>query len=331
MTKSNLYSNTFAFADCFQPEANAVLYPGDCLRLLKQIPDRSIQLIVTSPPYNIGKEYEKKRQLQDYIQLQEQVIRECVRVLSDTGSICWEVGNYVDNGSIIPLDIALYPIFNSLDLVMRNRIIWSFEHGLHCSNRFSGRYETILWFTRNTNNTNKYVFNLDPVRVPQKYPGKRYFKGPKAGQYSCNPLIKNDRFHAWQCPPTMFRQTLSLLAAPLGFLQSNQHLVSRQKHYFPGKPHSPLATRQLQQCAYFTVAFDHADDRNPIRQRVITPQLHPAIDIDKHEYLPPARIDGLRNRRSLLSSHSSLRLLNIFSSCMNFTRRLCLAPLAAKQ
>ncbi|NLF95016.1 MAG: site-specific DNA-methyltransferase [Oligosphaeraceae bacterium] len=196
MASPSLFANTFVLADCFQPEADAVLYPGDCLRLLQQIPDRSIQLVVTSPPYNIGKEYEKKRQLQDYIQLQEQVIRECVRVLSDTGSICWEVGNYVDNGSIIPLDIALYPVFNSLGLVMRNRIIWSFEHGLHCSNRFSGRYETILWFTRDTDT---YVFNLDPVRIPQKYPGKKYFKGPKAGQYSCNPLGKNPG-DVWDIP-----------------------------------------------------------------------------------------------------------------------------------
>ena len=70
---------------------------------------------------------------------------------------------------------------------MRNRIIWHFEHGLHCTKRFSGRYETIVWFTKSED----YVFNLDPVRVPQKYPGKKYFKGPKAGQYSCNPLGKN--------------------------------------------------------------------------------------------------------------------------------------------
>lgn len=70
---------------------------------------------------------------------------------------------------------------------MRNRIIWHFEHGLHCSRRFSGRYETIIWFTKSDN----YVFNLDPVRVPQKYPGKKHFKGLKAGQYSSNPLGKN--------------------------------------------------------------------------------------------------------------------------------------------
>ena len=188
MKNIDLFSNTGDISETFGLDADSVLFCGHCLDLLKQIPDRSIQLVVTSPPYNIGKEYEKKRQLQDYIQFQEQVIRECVRVLADNGSLCWEVGNYVANGAIIPLDIALYPIFNALDLVMRNRIIWSFEHGLHCSNRFSGRYETILWFTRKTDN---YIFNLDPVRVPQKYPGKKYFKGPKAGQYSCNPLGKN--------------------------------------------------------------------------------------------------------------------------------------------
>lgn len=164
-----------------------VIYSGDCLDLLKSIPDQSLQLIVTSPPYNIGKEYEKRLHIDRYLSQQQQVITECVRVLSPRGSICWQVGNYVDRGAIIPLDTIIYPIFSELGLKMRNRIIWHFEHGLHCSRRFSGRYETIIWFTK----SDDYVFNLDPVRVPQKYPGKKYFKGPKAGQYSCNPLGKN--------------------------------------------------------------------------------------------------------------------------------------------
>jgi len=172
----------------FNIDEYAVVYHGSCLKLLKQIPDKSIQLIVTSPPYNIGKEYEKKLKLNDYIEQQAEVIKECVRTLSEKGSICWQVGNHVDNSSIIPLDTVLYPIFKNLELVMRNRIVWHFEHGLHCSKRYSGRYETIIWFTRKTKN---YIFNLDPVRVPQKYPAKKYFKGPKAGQYSCNPLGKN--------------------------------------------------------------------------------------------------------------------------------------------
>lgn len=173
--------------DKYTRSAKVVVYPGDCLDILSTIPDGSLQLIVTSPPYNVGKEYEPRIKPELYVSQQEAVIKECVRVLSPTGNICWQVGNYVDKSSIIPLDSMLYPIFANLGLKMRNRIVWHFEHGLHCTKRFSGRYETINWFTK----TDNYIFNLDPVRVPQKYPGKKYFKGPKAGKYSCNPLGKN--------------------------------------------------------------------------------------------------------------------------------------------
>lgn len=168
-------------------DQNVVVYPGDCLDFLRDCADDTMQLVVTSPPYNLGKEYERKLHLSEYVAQQTRVIEQCVRVLKPTGSICWQVGNYVDDGSVVPLDTLLYPIFTSLGLKMRNRIIWHFEHGLHCARRFSGRYETIMWFTKG----NDYVFNLDSVRVPQKYPGKKHFKGPKAGQYSCNPLGKN--------------------------------------------------------------------------------------------------------------------------------------------
>jgi adenine-specific DNA-methyltransferase len=193
---SLMFGSTPNISSSFNGKEKIVLYHGNCLNLLDQIPNKSIQLIVTSPPYNIGKEYEKKLKLDCYLEQQEKVIRECERVLSENGSICWQVGNYVDNGSIVPLDTILYPIFSKLGLVLRNRIIWHFEHGLHCSKRFSGRYESIVWFTRKTKN---YIFNLDPVRVPQKYPGKKYFKGPKAGQYSCNPLGKNPG-DVWDIP-----------------------------------------------------------------------------------------------------------------------------------
>jgi adenine-specific DNA-methyltransferase len=182
-----LFHTNLEIAEQFNLSESVVLYYGDCLDLLNTIPDESLQLIVTSPPYNIGKEYEKKLHIDMYLQQQAKVIAECVRTLSSKGSICWQVGNYIDKGAIIPLDTVLYPIFSTHGLIMRNRIIWHFEHGLHCSRRFSGRYETIIWFTKSDN----YIFNLDPVRIPQKYPGKKYFKGPKAGQYSCNPLGKN--------------------------------------------------------------------------------------------------------------------------------------------
>ena len=174
----------------YRPDAKTVLYHGDCFDLLRTIPASTVQLVVTSPPYNLGKAYEKRDSLETYLEAQSRVITQCVRVLHPAGSLCWQVGNYISKkgtSSIVPLDIALYPIFAGLGLRLRNRIIWHFEHGLHCEKRFSGRYETVLWFTK----SDDYVFNLDPVRVPQKYPGKKYFKGPKAGQFSCNPLGKN--------------------------------------------------------------------------------------------------------------------------------------------
>lgn len=182
-----MLKETHKISEEFSLSEHVVVYSGKCLDLLKTIPAESLQLVVTSPPYNIGKEYEKRLRLDLYLEQQAEVIAECVRTLSPRGSICWQVGNYVDGGAIIPLDTVLYPIFSSHGLRMRNRIIWHFEHGLHCNRRFSGRYETIIWFTK----SDDYVFNLDAVRVPQKYPGKKYFKGPKAGQYSCNPLGKN--------------------------------------------------------------------------------------------------------------------------------------------
>ena len=171
----------------YDVEKDVVLFNGDVNLLLKDIPSETVDMIITSPPYNIGKKYEEKTTLETYLANQESVIKELIRVLSSTGSICWQVGNYVQKGEVYPLDIYFYEIFKRLGLQLRNRIIWRFNHGLHCSNRFSGRYETILWFTK----TDDYIFNLDPVRVPSKYPGKRYYKGPKKGQISGNPLGKN--------------------------------------------------------------------------------------------------------------------------------------------
>jgi len=174
-------------ANNFDTSADLVLFQGNCLDLLSQIPNQFVKLVVTSPPYNLGKPYENHLHIDEYLAQQKIIIKECIRVLDNTGSICWQVGNYVNNGEIIPLDMALYPIFSSLGLKLRNRIVWQFGHGLHASRRFSGRYEVVLWFTK----SDDYTFNLDPVRVPQKYPNKKYFKGPKKGLLSGNPLGKN--------------------------------------------------------------------------------------------------------------------------------------------
>jgi adenine-specific DNA-methyltransferase len=160
---------------------------GDSFQKLDNFEDGLFKLIVTSPPYNIGKEYETKKSIELYLKEQKKIIQKLVKKLHKSGSICWQIGNYVDNKEVFPLDIFYYEIFKSLGLKLRNRIIWRFEHGLHSSARFSGRYETILWFTK----SDSYTFNLDPVRIPSKYPGKKHFKGPKKGQYSSNPMGKN--------------------------------------------------------------------------------------------------------------------------------------------
>lgn len=161
---------------------------GDSAKILKSYGDGVFDLVITSPPYNVGKEYETTTSIEKYLNQQEEIIKEIVRVTSSNGSICWQVGNFIGkNKEIYPLDIFYYDIFKSLGLQLRNRIVWHFGHGLHTKRRFSGRYEVILWFTK----SDDYYFNVDPVRVPSKYPGKRHFKGPNKGKLSGNPNGKN--------------------------------------------------------------------------------------------------------------------------------------------
>lgn len=188
-------------ADALESSIPYLLWSGDTQKLLGKVSKTPIfDLVVTSPPYNLEKEYERDhayspKNLDKYLEWQKKIILDIVPLVKDTGSICWQVGNFIQNGSVVPLDIELAPIFKAAGLQLRNRIVWKFGHGLHCKRRFSGRYEVILWFTK----TNKYTFNLDSVRVPSKYPGKKHFKGPRIGQYSSNPLGKNPE-DVWDIP-----------------------------------------------------------------------------------------------------------------------------------
>ena len=168
-------------------KAHYRLVCDDTLRFLAAMPSESAQLIITSPPYNLGKSYETRVSIQSYLETQKSVLSELIRVLNTKGSICWQVGNFVDRCEVFPLDVYYYQIFKELGLKLRNRIIWHFGHGLHASKRFSGRYETLLWFTK----SDDYTFNLDSIRVPSKYPNKRHFKGDKKGELSGSPKGKN--------------------------------------------------------------------------------------------------------------------------------------------
>lgn len=166
------------------------------MELIRKIPNDSISLTVASPPYCMGKAYERSRSLEDFIATQTEVLPEIARITKDGGSICWEIGYHVQNGSVYPLDYVVFSILNSLEgITLRNRIVWTFGHGTHSRNRFSGRHETVLWFTKGSS----HAFDLDAVRVPQKYPGKRKYAGPQKGEYSGNPKGKNPS-DVWSIP-----------------------------------------------------------------------------------------------------------------------------------
>jgi adenine-specific DNA-methyltransferase len=168
----------------------------DAFEFLAKLKPASVDLFVSSPPYCMGKAYETSVDTADFIRMHEQLAPLLVRALKDGGSLCWQVGHHVHKGVVTPLDAIVYAIFSKQKgLFLRNRIVWTFAHGVHASRRFSGRHEAVLWFTKGSN----YLFNLDAVRVPQKYPGKRHYKGPKKGEFSGNPLGKNPS-DVWDIP-----------------------------------------------------------------------------------------------------------------------------------
>lgn len=184
-------------------EGNEItLVQGDCLQVLKKIPNESVDLIITSPPYCIGKAYENPHDdINTFRKQHLDIIEDIYRIVKPGGSVCWQVGYHISEKCVIPLDYIVYDIFTAQSkekeypLALRNRIIWTFGHGLNDATRFSGRHEVILWFTKGEQS----VFNLDEVRVPQKYPGKRAYKGPHKGEFSGNPFGKNPS-DVWDIP-----------------------------------------------------------------------------------------------------------------------------------
>jgi adenine-specific DNA-methyltransferase len=173
-----------------------VLFIGDCVHLLRSMPDECVDLTITSPPYCMGKEYEDSRSVDDFIAAHRVILPEIARITRPGGSICWQVGYHVSTQSAYPLDYPVFSILSGIDgITLRNRVIWSFGFGMHQTRRFSGRHETALWFTKGAD----YFFDLDAVRAPQKYPGKRRYKGPRKGEFSCNPKGKNPG-DVWEIP-----------------------------------------------------------------------------------------------------------------------------------
>ncbi|AGO82777.2 Methyltransferase [Pandoravirus dulcis] len=172
------------------------LIVGDALCVLKTLNDASVQLIVTSPPYDVGKAYEASRarrgSLAEYAASMRPIIAEAERVLAPGGAICWQVGNRVsDDGiGIDPLDCVFHPLFRDAGFTLKNRIVWRQSHGQHMTDRLSGRHETLLWYVR-TDSPVPPTFNLDDVRAPAEFPGKRAYRGARRGALTGNPLGKN--------------------------------------------------------------------------------------------------------------------------------------------
>lgn len=208
-----------------------VLFNGDCQDLLEAAPDGFVDLVLTSPPYFMGKSYDRSYSLDDFRSDHDRLAPVVSRTVSESGSICWQVGYHVRENRLFPLDYAVYNSFSAIEgIELRNRIIWHFEHGIHAPKRFSGRHETILWFTK----SDEYHFDLDAVRVPQKYPGKRFYKGPRKGEFSGNPLGKNPADvwaipnvkanhvektdHPCQFPIALCQRLIRALAAPHGLV-----------------------------------------------------------------------------------------------------------------
>lgn len=178
------------------------LYYGDCLKLLKKIPSNFIDVVITSPPYCMGKAYEDPHDdIQTFKHQHINIFDDLYRVVKPGGSVCWQIGYHITDNCIVPLDYIVYDVFTSKNsqleypMILRNRIIWTFGHGLNSTKRFSGRHEMILWFTKGQD----FKFDLDAVRIPQKYPGKKSYRGPNKGNLSGNPLGKNPS-DVWDIP-----------------------------------------------------------------------------------------------------------------------------------
>ncbi|NMH24920.1 DNA-methyltransferase [Flavobacterium solisilvae] len=141
---------------------------GDCINTMKNMPEKSVNTIVTSPPYNLDKKYGKyddNKPFKEWENLIDETAKTAHKILKDNGSFLLNVSPIPDKKTkeIIPLDAIAYYIFKKNGYYLRNSIIWHFNNMQNCTNRLSGRWESILWFVKDINN---YQFNLNDIRIP---------------------------------------------------------------------------------------------------------------------------------------------------------------------
>jgi len=167
------------------------VYGGDCLELMRRLPTGTVSLTVTSPPYNIGKEYERLLTVPQYLDWCDAWLAEIYRITSPTGAFWLNLGYFEVPGKAKALPIA-YLLWDRIPFYILQEIVWNYGAGVAAKKMFSPRNEKFLWCVKDPQ---RYTFNLDPVRDKNvKYPHQK-----KNGKLKCNPLGKNPG-DVWQIP-----------------------------------------------------------------------------------------------------------------------------------
>lgn len=169
-------------------------YLGDALNMDEVVSDDQVDLVVTSPPYNIGKEYEEVMEINDYLGFMRQWMQNAERKLSEDGSFWLNIGfrKESDGRQYVPWEYDIYPIIrDEMNISLVQQVVWHYKAGVNCRHRFSPRKETWLYCVSDLDN---YTFNLDDVRVPAKYPNQK-----KDGELKVNPNGKNPG-DVWDIP-----------------------------------------------------------------------------------------------------------------------------------
>ena len=170
---------------------NTVIYNTDCIEGLGILSEKGIQIdaTITSPPYNIGKEYEKIVPIDNYVNWLSNISTLIHDITKNNGAYLLNVGylSVEKKGKAIPIP---YLLWDKTDFFFQQEIIWNYGAGVAAKNFLSPRNEKILWYIKNSED---YTFNLDDIRDPDvKYPNQK-----KNGKLRCNTLGKNPS-DVWQ-------------------------------------------------------------------------------------------------------------------------------------
>jgi adenine-specific DNA-methyltransferase len=170
---------------------SVMLFAGDCMALMSKLADSAFGLTVTSPPYNIGKEYESQLSLEAYLDWCESWIGEIHRLTRANGAFWLNLGYVGVPGRAKAIPIP-YLLWDRVPFFLVQEVVWNYGAGVAARRSLSPRNEKFLWYVRDQDD---YIFNLDDIRDPDvKYPNQR-----KNGKIKVNPLGKNPT-DVWSFP-----------------------------------------------------------------------------------------------------------------------------------